>query len=78
MVNLSVILYYWIKKKERGTSAVIKYLIVPVLGAAVCITSFISISAIGKIIGTAWLLLGFIILAISTRGFKDKPAELNL
>ena len=78
MVNLSVILYYWIKKKERGASAVIKYLIVPVLGAAVCITSFISISAVGKIVGTAWLLLGFIILAISTRGFKDKPAELNL
>ena len=78
MVNFSVFAHFWLKQKERGASAVLKYIIVPALGAAVCIASFISISSMGKIVGTSWLVLGFIILAISTKGFKIKPKDLNI
>ena len=56
----------------------IKYVIIPVLAAAVCVYLWFSLPAMAKIVGFSWLAIGIIVLAIKTRGFRELPPELNL
>jgi putrescine importer len=56
-VNLSVISHYFIKQKERN---VIKHLIIPIIGLAVCLYILFGLSTIGKIVGLIWLFIGTI------------------
>ncbi len=69
-VNLSVIFHYFIRGKQRTGAAIFKYLISPIIGFLTCLTLFISLSVTAKIAGVIWLAIGFIILAIVTKGFK--------
>lgn len=69
-VNLSVIVYFFFKKKERN---VIKYLILPGLGFAICTYLWVSLSTYSFIVGFSWLFVGLIVMAITTKGFKKKP-----
>ena len=78
LTNISVIARFWVRDKERSGSAVIKYLIIPAIAAAVCIYLWFSLTATAKIVGFSWLALGVIFLAIKTKGFKELPPEMNL
>jgi amino acid transporter len=69
-VNLSVIVYFFFRKKERN---VIKYLILPGLGFIICCYLWLNLSRLSFIVGFSWLLIGFIFAAVSTKGFKIKP-----
>ncbi len=69
-VNLSVIVYFFFRKKERN---VIKYLILPGLGLIICCYLWLNLSRLSFIVGFSWLLIGFIFAAVSTKGFKIKP-----
>lgn len=72
MVNLSLIVHFWIKKKERGGANVFKFLIAPGLGFITCIVLLFGLDPTILLIGFGWLVLGVIYLAIWSRGFK-KP-----
>lgn len=73
-VNLSVIVYYFIRKKEHN---VIQYLILPALGFLICFYLWIHLSTTALIVGGSWLLIGIIYAAITTKGFKTKPPVLS-
>ena len=77
-VNISVISHYYIKGKNRKGTAMIKYLICPLIGAVVCAVIMINLDTLSKILGVAWILLGVILLAVITKGFKKLPPEMNL
>ena len=70
MVNLSVIVYFFFKKKERRYY---KYLIAPAIGFCICFYLWLSLSNLAFIIGFSWMLLGFIVMLITTKGFKVPP-----
>ena len=78
LTNISVIARFWVRDKERSGSAVIKYLIIPAIAAAVCIYLWLSLTVTAKIVGFSWLALGVVFLAIKTKGFKELPPEMNL
>lgn len=69
-VNLSVIVYFFFRKKEKN---IIKYLILPALGFIICCYLWLNLSKLAFIVGFSWLLIGFIFAAVSTKGFKIKP-----
>ena len=69
-VNLSVIVYFFIRKKERN---ILKYLIFPALGFIICGYLWIHLSKLAFMVGFSWLFIGLIFAAISTKGFKIKP-----
>lgn len=77
LVNLSVFVLFWIRKKERGGLAVVKYVILPLAGVAFLVFAFIFVGTGAKILGAGWTLLGLIYLAIKTRGFKQLPPEMT-
>jgi amino acid transporter len=69
-VNLSVIVYFFFKKKKRN---ILKYLIFPALGFLICGYLWINLSLKSFIVGFCWLFIGFIVLLITTKGFKITP-----
>ena len=78
LTNICVIVRFWVKDRERSGAAVVKYLIIPVIAAAVCIYLWLNLTAIAKIVGFSWIAIGIIVLAIKTKGFKQLPPDLNL
>jgi amino acid transporter len=77
-VNISVIAHFFVRGKQRAGANILKFLIMPFIGFATCLVLFISLAAQAKIVGFIWLAIGIIVLAISSKGFKKTPADLEL
>lgn len=73
-VNLSVIVYYFIRKKERRP---IPYLIMPAIGFLICLYLWLNLSSIAKVVGFSWLAIGLVYVLILTKGFTKKPPTLS-
>jgi amino acid transporter len=78
MVNISVVAFYFVKKRKRGAKAVFVYLILPLVGAAVCFAVWLSLDVHSKTLGFIWLAAGVIYLAATTNFFRKKAASLDL
>lgn len=78
LVNCSVIAHYFVKKKRRGTWNTIKYLILPLGGAAVCLSIWVSLDIHSKILGFSWLIVGTVYLAATTSFFRKLPPDLKM
>ncbi len=78
LVNISVIAHYFIKKKERSGMSLIKYLILPLGGAFVCLAIWISLDANSKMLGFSWLAVGVVYLAATTNFFRKLPPDLKM
>jgi amino acid transporter len=76
-VNLSSLMHYWGRGRDRSLS----HLLVPACGFIVCLYLWLSLSVLAKVVGGSWLLLGIIYGAWKTGGFKratirfESPAE---
>ncbi|WP_041284904.1 hypothetical protein [Desulfoscipio gibsoniae] len=73
-VNISVVVHYFFKKKERRIFA---NLIFPVIGAVVCTYIWFSLSLTSKIVGFCWLVIGIIYLIVRSAGSADFKALLE-
>ncbi|HSB03617.1 MAG TPA: APC family permease [Thermodesulfobacteriota bacterium] len=77
LVNLSVIRHHFITRKKRDSLGVIKCLIVPFIGAAICFILWINLPSLSKIAGFIWLGLGIIYEAFLTDLFRKDPPYLR-
>lgn len=78
MVNISVYMHFYRHEGLRdGAKNKIMYMILPLLGAVILAFAFIFVGSSAKILGTIWLVIGLIYLAIKTRGFKELPPEMT-
>ncbi len=73
-VNLSVIVYYFFKQKQKN---IITYLILPALGFLICGYLWINLSKDSLMIGFSWLAIGFVYALITTKGFQKKPPTIS-
>jgi amino acid transporter len=69
-VNLSVIIYYYFRKKEKKF---IRYFLIPALGFLICFYLFIHLSGLTLKVGFVWLAIGLVYSVITTKGFKKAP-----
>ncbi|KMY48688.1 APC family permease [Peribacillus loiseleuriae] len=72
-VNLSVIVYYYFRKKEKKF---VRYLVIPGLGFLICFYLFINLSPLTLKVGFIWLAIGVVYALITTKGFKKLPPSL--
>ncbi|MGO0060351.1 APC family permease [Brevibacillus fluminis] len=77
-VNIAVIFHYFIKENKRSGFNLVRYLIVPLIGAGVCLTFLLNLDGNAKTVGFVWLGIGLIYLAIHTNFFRKLPPELKL
>ncbi|MFS0782033.1 APC family permease [Bacillus sp. 1P06AnD] len=73
-VNVSVIVYYYFRKKEKKW---FRYFLIPSMGFLICFYLFINLSGLTLAIGFAWLAIGLVYALITTRGFKKSPPIFN-
>jgi len=91
MLNLSVIWLYYVRRKGVGPERLgepanwrpqardwVRLFLMPGLGFIVLAWVFSSLDRVALTVGTAWLILGLVYTAIKTRGFKEKPPQLEL
>ncbi len=77
-VNISVIVYYFVKQKQRSVKGFFMYLIFPALGALLCLYLLVHLDRIAIILGCAWTAAGIIYLLVLTKGLKEDPPELGI
>lgn len=77
MVNVSVIVYYFRQRRAGQRHNAVLYLVVPAIGAIITgyLLTRLDINAI--VLGLSWLVLGVIVLAIVTKGFRQLPPEIS-
>jgi hypothetical protein len=54
------------------------FIVLPAVGALVCVFLLTQLSAIALFLGIGWLVLGVIYLAFITKGFRQAPPETNM
>ncbi|MGM9987053.1 MAG: APC family permease [Bacillaceae bacterium] len=64
VVNLGVILHYFIKKKKRSGTDIIKYLISPLIGFGFIVTLWLNLSPLSLKTGLVWTAIGIAYITI--------------
>lgn len=77
-VNLAVIKHYWFDAGERSGSAVIWYLIFPLIGFALTAWLWTSLSGQAIKVGLVWLVIGALYLGAITGGFRRQPPQMDM
>lgn len=72
LLNLTVIWHLFIKSDDKDVKSVFAHLISPIIGFAVCLWIFTGLGVSALTVGAVWLIVGIVILAIRTKGFKKK------
>lgn len=69
-VNLSVVVFYYVKGRKRSPKETLIYLVAPLIGVGFLIVMWFSMDIKAMILGLAWNAAGFIFLLFITKGFK--------
>jgi amino acid transporter len=73
-LNVAVFIFFFIKEKRRNTFGdIVKFLICPICGVAILLFVFSGFEKLTYIIGFSWLVVGIIIGAIKSKGYKEVP-----
>ncbi|GAA4599721.1 APC family permease [Planotetraspora phitsanulokensis] len=76
-VNLSVIAL-WLRERRAGRAlGVAGHVVVPVIGAAVCVWLLTNLDAKAITLGLVWLAIGLVYLAVLTGGFRRPTPEMR-
>lgn len=78
VVNLSVIKHYALDQGQRRGSAALKYVVLPLIGVALCLWLWTSLSGVTFAVGLSWAALGFIWLVVVTRAFTRKVPTMDM
>jgi putrescine importer len=72
VVNLTVIVFYAIRLKQRRTGKeIFRNIVLPFIGMCLTGVLWINLHFQALLNGTIWLVIGIILLAYTTRGFRD-------
>lgn len=75
LLHISVVYYYMIRKKSKQ---IVKHLILPSIGFAVILYVLYGMDIAAIKLGSIWITIGLIYLAILTLFFKQKPTSIDL
>ena len=80
LVNLAVVRHMLFSRegaRARGPWAWFRFGVLPLIGFALTVWLWTSLSATTFIVGLSWLAVGVVLLAIVTRGFRRPPPEMD-
>lgn len=77
VLNLSVIIYFFFKKKERGVKGFFFHLLFPFIGFAVCAFVWGGFDKKTIIVGFSWIFIGAIIGFIKSKGYKNSGLKID-
>ena len=77
-VDLCVWRLYYCRLGQRQANRLIPNLVLPFIAFAVCLVIWINLSRLALLLGAVWMGIGLVYLALLTRGFRRKLADLRL
>ncbi|QDG64434.1 APC family permease [Pseudarthrobacter sp. NIBRBAC000502771] len=77
LVNASVVFHYVHQRRAGQQLNPVSYVVVPVVGAIICAYLLSRLDSNAITLGVSWLVLGVLVLALITRGFKASPPEMT-
>jgi amino acid transporter len=78
MVNVCVVVHFVRQWRRRERLSVVRYAVLPVLGALVDLYLLTQLGPIALWLGIGWLVIGIVYLAVLTRGFRRTPPEMHV
>ncbi|OHV08642.1 APC family permease [Kushneria phosphatilytica] len=78
LVNISVIVHWWRHRPQQGAVGLLSWVILPLAGAVIDFYLLLSLESNATLVGSIWLLIGLVWLAVLTRGFRQPPPRLSL
>ena len=78
VVNLSVIKHFFIDRREREGTRMVRNLVLPLIGFLLTAWLWTSLSGLTLQFGLAWMAIGFAWLLIITRGFRRPTPVLEV
>ena len=74
MLNFATFLFFFVREGKRKTFGDwVKYLICPWIGIAILVYVFTGFQTATYIVGVCWLVIGLIIGAVKSKGYKEVP-----
>jgi len=74
LLNFAVFLFFFVREKKRNTfGQIVAYLICPWLGIIILGYVFTGFDSMTYVVGIVWLVIGLIIGAIKSKGYKEVP-----
>jgi putrescine importer len=77
-VNISVILHFYVRRKERSGAGTLRNLLFPIIGTVMDLYLLLNLDSYSLILGIAWFCIGFIYLLVLTKGFKKQPPQMEI
>lgn len=77
-VNISVFVKFFIKEKRRHGKDFILHLVLPLIGVVCTVGLFSKLDINAKMLGSAWVIVGFVYLLFLTKLFRKKPPKMDL
>jgi amino acid transporter len=78
LVNLSVIAHFVRHRPQRGASALLVWLALPLAGALIDFYLLTRLDIRAVVFGVVWLVIGVLLLTYLTRGFRQAPPQLSI
>ena len=74
LLNFAVFWYFFVKNKKRtSVKEVLMYLICPFIGIVILGYVFTGFEVATYAVGVAWLVIGLVIGAVKSKGYKEVP-----
>ncbi|RNB88470.1 APC family permease [Brevibacillus nitrificans] len=77
-VNISVIMHFYIRRKERSGVGAFRNLLFPIIGTAMDLYLLLNLDSYSLVLGISWLIIGFVYLLVLTKGFKQQPPQMGM
>lgn len=77
-VNVAVIVLWWQRRRAGERLNALAYVVAPAIGAVIIVSLLVRLDQNAVLVGLAWLVLGTIILAITTGGLRKQPPEVAI
>lgn len=77
MLNLTVFIYFFVKKKKRDLKSIFKYVVLPLVGLSILTYVWSGLGTPTYIVGFSWLFIGIVIGVVKSKGYKEAPTNIN-
>jgi len=76
-VNAAALREFYLAPSARASRRLFADAVAPVLGIIFCFAIWVSLATPAKVLGGCWFVVGIVYDAIKTRGFKERPAQID-
>ncbi|MFM1655246.1 APC family permease [Brevibacillus sp. B_LB10_24] len=77
VLNVTVFVYFYAKKRQRGAAGFFHYVLLPLIGFAIIAYVWSGFDRMTFIVGFTWMLIGVILGAVKSKGYKEVPPVLR-